>query len=110
MIRSFPEIKDVCQVKKRNELLLMCGYLLLVLLVLWLEIYALPFVILWLVARWRKDSRFEKIAAILGLVVVYAIVHLFVDSDLEKVDWTIIFIFLALLTPVISRLARKRNA
>jgi 4-amino-4-deoxy-L-arabinose transferase-like glycosyltransferase len=93
----------------RNQLLLLYVFLLLVLLVLWLEIYALPLVILWLIARWRKDSRPDRISMIVGFAAAYAIVYLFVGSVSEKVEWTIILIIVAALTPALNRFNFKRN-
>jgi hypothetical protein len=107
MPRSNPEIKDAWI---RNRLLPLCGFLILLLLVLRRKIYALPLAILWLIARWRKDSRSDRIGMMIGIAVVYAIAYLFAGSAAEKADWTIIFILPTLLAPVLNRFTRKESA
>ena len=108
MAGSNPEIKDGCQLKQ-NQMHLLYAYLIIVLLVLWLEIYALPLAIVWLIARWRHVSRADKISMIAGIAVIYAIVYLFARSYSDKLDWTFIFVLLAVLSPLFDRLNRKRR-
>ena len=103
-----PEIKDGCRVR-RNQFFSCFLFVLLSLLILWIEFYAVPLAVIWLIVRWRKDTWPERIFYIAGLAVIFAVAHVSDESAHEKMDRSIVVFIVALLAPVVSRLTRKRE-
>ena len=84
--------------------------LLLVLLVLWLEYYALPLAAIWLIVRWRKESRIDRLLWVAVVAIALAITMIWAHAFEEKVKWTFIFIFMTMFQLILDRFLRKSNA
>lgn len=84
--------------------------LLLVLLVLWLEYYALPLAAIWLVARLHRESWQDRIPWVAVVAIALAIAMIWAHTFEEKVKWTFIFIFMTLIQAIFDRFFRKSNA